>query len=219
MTRKTRPAFGSRAEHCAIPVILRRAQMVCHWRPRPERGWKFGEQWWQPRLRQTMPASSRLSPRCLHAQSGGRNQSQDIDGSIQRGGRQCGDGINGNPCVRFPGLQSVSAGTRLATDLACRSSEKQDESCPFALGHPHERPCQCNLDPAADRTGRDARAGHAGQAVEQRCGWVENPMPASWWLRDQEAEMNRASKRINRLMSAVRAALACCHADHALPKS
>lgn len=44
-------------------------------------------------------------------------------------------------------------------------------------------------------------------------------MPASWWLRDQEAEMNRASKRINRLMSAVRAALACCHADHALPKS
>ena len=26
------------------------------------------------------------------------------------------------------------------------------------------------------------------QAAERRCGWVENPTPANWWLRDREAE-------------------------------
>ena len=27
-----------------------------------------------------------------------------------------------------------------------------------------------------------------GSAAERRCGWVENPTPANWWLRDREAE-------------------------------
>ena len=27
-----------------------------------------------------------------------------------------------------------------------------------------------------------------GQSAERRCGWVENPTPANWWLRDREAE-------------------------------
>lgn len=27
-----------------------------------------------------------------------------------------------------------------------------------------------------------------GAAAERRCGWLENPTPANWWLRDSRAE-------------------------------
>ena len=96
--------------------------------------------------------------------------------------------------------------------------------------------------------------------AEQRCGWVENPTPANWWLRDRDGEwtistmggyqapgsdempdmskagwvktngehgygcgcmvveVDRASMRITRLISATPVRLARCRADHALPK-
>ena len=99
-----------------------------------------------------------------------------------------------------------------------------------------------------------------GQTAERRCGWVENPTPANWWLRDREAEwtlssmggdeaqgqdnmpdmstrgwvktnggygygcgcmvveVDRASKRITRLISATPVPLARCYADNTLPK-
>ncbi len=102
--------------------------------------------------------------------------------------------------------------------------------------------------------------GLPGQAAERRCGWVENPTPANWWLRDREAEwmistmggyeapgfdampdmqkagwvwtnvrygygcgcmlveVDRAAKRVTRLISAAPALLARCRADHRLPK-
>ena len=99
-----------------------------------------------------------------------------------------------------------------------------------------------------------------GQAAERRCGWIENPTPANWWLRDRDAEwtistmegyqapgadlmpdmtkagwvktnveygygcgcmvveVDRASERITRLISATPIPLSRCRADHALPK-
>jgi hypothetical protein len=33
-----------------------------------------------------------------------------------------------------------------------------------------------------------AQAANAGGATEKRCGWLENPTPGNWWLRDRDEE-------------------------------
>lgn len=41
---------------------------------------------------------------------------------------------------------------------------------------------------AAFAEGKNTEAKPASDGFENRCGWVDNPTPANWWLTDRDGE-------------------------------
>jgi hypothetical protein len=69
-------------------------------------------------------------------------------------------------------------------------------------------------------------------APQTRCGWLQNPTPANWWLIDRDGEWligaqggyqapvttDRRSRRVTRIYSARPVPLRQCRADRRLPR-